>query len=276
MTKALQTGYAPTCVFRAKTDVTVGTLEIPMRTVALPFLLVLAVIGCTSHEGKVESKPEPTAKVTPSKPTTPEPIPETPPTPEAPKVALRGAIASVSLIQNCSDDEPQQPPPPAADKDAAVEPPADEGTAAAEQRIAPGASAKPGGGGGFHQPCTQSFMQLTLSHDAKEAQKIEIAAVRLTAEGTGTKLGPVPFRGPTRWDEAGRYVAWDQSIPAGQELKASYKLGDVDWYAIGKAVGNEDTYAPRYVLEVDVVIDGRTITLRSNGFQREHAHVIVT
>lgn len=238
--------------------------------VRLSCVLALALVACTSHEGRPDSTPEP--KTLPAK--VKEPLVKE--SPVAPQIALRGAIASVSLIQNCSDDEPHQPPPPAS-KDggrtpAAAEPmPASRGA----QLVAPGASAKPGGGG-FRQPCTQSFMQLNLAHDAKEAQKIEIKAVRLTVAGTGTQLGLVPFRGPTHWDEAGRYVAWDQTIPAAQEIKASYKLGDLDWTEVGKAVGNDDTYTPRYVLEVDVAIAGRTITLRSNEFQREHAHVIVT
>lgn len=246
--------------------------------VRLSCVLALALVACTSHEGAPESSPEP--KTPPVKET---PVKETPvkETPVAPQIALRGAIASVSLIQNCSDDEPHQPPPPASSsaKDEAMQRPAAEPMppAAGAQLIAPGSSAKPGvGGPSFRQPCTQSFMQLNLAHDAKESQKIEIAAVRLTAAGTGAKLEGVPFRGPTHWDEAGRYVAWDQTIPAAKEIKASYKLGDVDWSAVGKAVGNDDTYTPRYVLEVDVVIAGRTITLRSNEFQREHAHVIVT
>jgi len=244
--------------------------------VRLSCVLALAVVACTSHEGAPESTPEPRKTETPVKET---PVKETP---VAPQIALRGAIASVSLIQNCSDDEPHLPPPPAAGQPAAAK---DEARipAAAEpmpgsrvaQLVAPGASAKPGGGG-FRQPCTQSFMQLNLAHDAKQAQKIEIEAVRLTAAGTGTKLGHVPFRGPTHWDEGGRYVVWDQTIPAAQEIKASYKLGEIDWTEVGKAVGNDDTYSPRYVLEVDVAIAGRTITLRSNEFQREHAHVIVT
>jgi hypothetical protein len=238
-----------------------------MRTAALA--LVIALVGCTSHEPRVESKPETKTTTTP----TPDPTPETP---EAPKIALRGAIASVSLIQNCADDEPHHPPPPPAADVQAKQPPADEDISASAARLAPGASAFPGHDGRFHRPCTQSFMQLTLSHDARDAQKIQIAAVRLTAAGTGVKLGPVPHRAPTHWDASGRYVAWDESIPAGQELKASYKLGEPDWSAIAKAVGNEDTFSPRYVLEVDVVIGGRTITLRSNDFQREHAHVIVT
>jgi hypothetical protein len=219
---------------------------------------LVALAACTSHEGRTETK---TVVADPL---------VTPKTPSTPQIAVRGAIASVSMIQNCSDDEPYSPPPPPA---AIEQSPA----AAMPQGISAGASAKPGGGGpGFRQPCTQSSMQINLAHDAREAQTIEVRAVRLTAAGTGAQLGSVPFRAPTRWDEAGRYVAWDQSVPAAQEIKASYKLGEPDWSAIGKAVGNDDTYAPRYVLEVDVALGDRIITLRSNEFQREHPHVIVT
>lgn len=245
VTKAWQIRPVQTRVFTSNPVDTGATLGIPMRTPVF-CIAALLLVACTSHEGEQpESRPEPT-----------------PPIVSAPQIALRGAIASVALVQDCPD-----PPPPSA------------AAAPVHQSISAGARAKPGPGGPgdtWQQPCTQSSMQLTLSHDAREAQRVVIKAARLTAAATGALLAPIPTRGPTRWDDAGTYSPWDETLPAKTELKASYKLGEPDWSAVTKALGNDDTYAPRYVLEVDIELAGRITTLRSPEFQREFPHVVVT
>jgi hypothetical protein len=214
-----------------------------MRSTPLPLpvcllLGFLAAAGCTSHEGA-----EPQLEA-----------------PKAAKIELRAAIASVQLAQDCPD------PPPAA---------APEQAPAAAARAAPG-SAIGGGGPGWSPPCTQSNMQLTLSHDGKEALPLEIKAIRLTAAGNGGVLATVPFRAPSKWTEGGRYDAWDQQLAPSTEVKASYKLGQPDWSLVAKAIGSDDTYGKRYVLEVDLTFAGRSITVRSPEFEREREHVIVT
>ncbi|MFO0631353.1 MAG: hypothetical protein U0168_00725 [Nannocystaceae bacterium] len=219
-------------------------------------LCLASLVACASHEGPAPTGSKPTA-------------------PEAKAIEFRGMISSVSLIQNCPDP-PADPAAPAAG-------PADESRAAAMppspgSAVAPGAALRQAGDSpnGWSQPCTQSTMQLSVSHDGKAATAMEIKAVRLTAAGTGAQLGAVPFRAPTQWNDDGRYVTWNQEIPAARELKVAYRLGEPDWDAVGKALGSADTYAPRYVLEVDVGFAGRTITLRSPEFQREYPHVVVT
>jgi hypothetical protein len=220
-----------------------------MRTVACLSVVAVLLGACASHEG-VGSGP------------TAEP---------APQIAFRGTIASVAIVQDCPDPAPSADMPP---------------PAAAAERAAPGPTSSmvnPGSamrgdvaGGGWSPPCTQSSMQLMLSHDGREPQRVTIDAARLTAAGTGALLGTIPVRGPSRWDDAGRYVAWDESLPASAEIKASYKLGEPDWSLVTKALGNDDVYGARYVLEVDVAFAGRKITLRSQEFQREYPHVVVT
>lgn len=217
-------------------------------------LCLASLVACASHEGPTPSGPKPES-------------------PEAKAVEFRGMISSVSLIQNCPDP-PDDPAPPAAG-------PADTRSAAmppSPGSIEPGAALRRNGDSpnGWSQPCTQSTVQLSVSHDGKAAAAMEIKAVRLTAAGTGAQLGAVPFRAPTQWNDDGRYVTWNQEIPAARELKVAYRLGEPDWEAVGKALGSADTYAPRYVLEVDVGFAGRTITLRSPEFQREYPHVVVT
>lgn len=228
-----------------------------MRIVLLSSILGVLALGCASHEGATgEKQREPEAKVDPQ-----------------PQISLRAAIASVSLIRDCPDPTPSKSATPAAPA-AAPMPPQD----SASESVAAGARARPAGDSvdGWSPPCQQSTMQLTLSHDAKEAQRFTLKAARLTAAGTGAQLATIAARGPTRWDEGGRYVDWDESLPAAAELKVSYRLGEPDWSLVSKALGSDDTYGARYVLEVDVELGGRTMTLRSPEFQREYEHVVVT
>lgn len=221
-----------------------------MRTVARLSVVAVLLAACASHEGAG------------SDPTT-EP---------APQIAFRGSIASVAIVQNCPDPAPTADVPPAAASEAAM--PAPGPTA---NMVSPGSAMRGDAvDGGWSPPCTQSSMQLVLSHDGREAQPFAIQAVRLTAAGTGAQLGSIPVRAPSRWDDAGRYVAWDERLPASAEVKASYKLGEPDWNLVTQALGNTDVYGARYVLEVDVAFAGRKITLRSPEFQREYPHVVVT
>lgn len=214
----------------------------------LPLLLSLVLFGaaCASHDGR-------------------EPDTETPVTQ---RVELRASIASVQLAQNCPD-------PAATDqqKPAAAMPPR-EGDVPSQ-----GAAARMRGDsqGNWSPPCTQSTVQLTIAHDGKETLPFEVKAMRLTQAGQGGVLASVPYRGPQRWVDSGsRYEPWDEKLAAATELKVSYKLGEPDWSLVSKAIGSDDTYGKRYVLEVDVAFAGRTITLRSPEFEREYPHVIVT
>lgn len=200
--------------------------------------ILLAASACTSHEGQ-------------------EPGTETP----VPTVALKATIASVQLAEDCPDKEEA----PAAGKVSAA--------TSIERARGPVAGDSPDG---WSPPCSQSTMQLTLSHDGKQALPIEVKAVRLTAAGTGALLGTTPFRKPSRWTDDGRYEAWDQSLAAGAELKVSYKLGQPDWSLVAKALDNDDTYGQRYVVEVDIAFAGRSITVRSPEFEREYPHRVVT
>lgn len=207
----------------------------------LPLLLSLLLFGaCASHDGR-------------------EPDTETPVTQ---RVELRASIASVQLAQNCPD--------PAA---------ALEETPAAAMPIQQGAAARMKGDsqGNWSPPCTQSTVHLTIAHDGKETLPFEVKAMRLTQAGQGGVLASVPYRGPQRWVEgSSRYETWDEKLAASTELKVSYKLGEPDWSLVSKAIGSDDTYGKRYVLEVDVSFAGRTITLRSPEFEREYPHVVVT
>lgn len=217
------------------------------RCPSFPVVLALLVAACTSHEGADGRPPH-----------------------GAPAVQFRGSIASVSLVQDCPDAAADAEAPPAAA--AKMDP-----TVAAERSaVEPGAAAYPGDGGGWSPPCTQSVMQLNVAHDGADAQPMTIVAARLTAAGTGAHVAMVPVRNPMRWDDGGRYAAWDERIPAASVLEVSYALGEPQRSALGRLLGNDDDGRTRYILEVDIAFASRTITIRSGEFQRDYPHVVVT
>lgn len=213
-----------------------------MFTRILSSFTLLAVLsnGCASHDSALGNKPE--AEV---------------------KHQLRATIASVQMIQDCPDPDGE-----AAKPSAAAMPPASES-------VAQGARMAGDSNGSFRQPCTQSTMQLSLAHDAPEAQRVEVVAVRLM-RGTDM-LSPIAARKPSKWSESGIYDAWDERVPVGSEIKVSYRLGEPDWSKVQDKLGADvDTYAQRFVVEVDLKMGGQTLTVRSPEFAREYPHVVVT
>lgn len=206
-------------------------------------VLALLVSGCASHDGITGT----TSVV-------------------EPKIQLRATIASVQLIQDCPDPEP-----------AAVNNETAKPSAAMPMRDEARGSGVGGGGGSFQQPCTQSTMQLSLKHDASDAQRVEVVAVRLLVAGKSESLGTLPARKPSKWSESGAYDAWDERVPVGSEIKVSYRLGEPDWSKVQEELGEgQDPYGQRYILEVDLKIGGTTTTVRSPEFARERPEVMVT
>ena len=59
-------------------------------------------------------------------------------------------------------------------------------------------------------------------------------------------------RDPQQWS-ADKYLSWDEILPAGRGLKATYKLSAPSYdFAVDARFGNYQTYN----VEVDVAIDG--------------------
>ena len=215
-----------------------------MSTRFLTSFTLLAVLssGCASHDSAIGNKPE--AEV---------------------KHQLRASIASVQMIQDCPDPEGE-----AAKSAEKPMPPASESVAQGARMRGDSPDGAP-----FRQPCTQSTMQLSLAHDAPDAQRVEVVAVRLM-RGTDA-LGPIPARKPSKWNDSGTYDAWDERVPVGSEIKVGYRLGEPDWSKVQDKLGSGvDPYGQRYVLEVDLKMEGHTFTVRSPEFSREYPHVVVT
>ncbi len=221
------------------------------RSASFTVALIAALAACTGHEPPVGETPPPTPKV------------------EAPRVQLRAMIASVQLVQDCPDP-PADAAPAAAMPASAAQPVMRERPAG---DVAPGA-ALPGHGRGWSQPCTQSTVQLALSHDGAGDLPFRVTAARVTTAANGKAIATLAVRAPSVWNDDGRYVAWNESLPRARELKVSYKLGAAAGAQLEDALGPDD--GTRLVLELDVTFEGRTITLRSPEFQREQPHVIVT
>lgn len=212
-------------------------------------LLALLASGCASHDSATGTKPDPIEV----------------------RAQLHATIASVQLIQDCPDPEPAPAEPSAAAKPTASESMPQPGSPARREA----AAAWAGDGPGFRQPCTQSTIQLSLKHDAAEAQRVEIVAVRLM-RGSDV-LSKIAARKPSKWNDSGVFDAWDERVPVRSEIKVSYRLGEPDWSAVQAQLGADtDVYSTRYTIEVDLKMGGTTTTVRSPEFAREHPHVVVT
>jgi hypothetical protein len=172
---------------------------------------------------------------------------------------IKTAVASVQLVEDCPD-----PP---------------EAAPAAAAEVAPGAAMRgdsPYGSGPSHD-CTQSTMQLSFENASERDGTVHITAVRLLDAAGSRELGRLGARKPSVWNPEGTYQRWDQVVPAGGTRKVAYRLGDPDWSAVQRAIGeSEDIYARSFVIEVEVEVGGKTTTVRSPQFTRERVHVIVT
>jgi hypothetical protein len=267
----------------------------PMISRSLVLCALATTLGCTAHEGDAPTKPNAPKTAQPeSKPEPePEPDPEPEPEPEPQRVLAKASIASVVMIEDCPDRAPLPPapttlnrgmpmPPPSAvvpKDEAAQKAPADEAPSA---ELAPGAAAKMAPGAalgdsphGWSPPCSQSTMQISFTGQGDTPGRVVIERVRLLEPGTFEELGRLSVRHPAAWTESG-YFAWDEILPAGGSVKASYSLGLPNWSDVERKKAGASSYGHMFVLEVEVSIDGVSQTVRSQEFPREEAHVVVT
>lgn len=237
----------------------------PMSAPRLLSLAVLLVAACAAWETSSPSYTAPPVESpTPSHYAPPPPVdPQAPSSqPEAPlPVAVKVAIASVQLLEDCPDPAPT---------------PAASASAEAPARMSQAKRAPGAGDVAQRRRCSQSTVQLSVRSDA--AGQLRIEGVRVLDANSKRIVGPAQLRGPTRWSEAdGIYTPWDERTVAGTELRISYKLGDPDMSRAAELVGPEfNTYVGPFLLELDVSIDGHRQTIRSPEFTREPVHVMVT
>lgn len=226
----------------------------------LSLLSALLLSACAAHDG-----------------------PTDPPTPSA-RVEIK--VASVQLVQNCSDppsDAEAEAKAGAAAKVSAGPAASEEPPAAMAQARAPmppregdvsaGARLAGDGPNGWSPPCTQSTMQLSIANVGDREGKLRIEGVRLLEAASKRDLGKIEARKPSQWNPGGTYQPWDQVVQPGATVKVGYRLGDPDW---SQAQDGSDPYTRPYVLEIDISVDGISQTVRSPEFVREPVHVIVT
>jgi hypothetical protein len=96
--------------------------------------------------------------------------------------------------------------------------------------------------------CEQTSMQLAIT--ASDASRIRVKSVELFDED-GKSLGTLTASNPTRWSaDNGMYESWDELVPAGSPIHASYVLGQPDWSRIG------NRWNRTYTLKTVVTIGG--------------------
>lgn len=221
-------------------------------------VVVLLLAACAAWDTSSPGHgPPPGVTPTPSSHYAPPPPvrPGDPAPPDEAPSAIRVAIASVQLFDNCPD-------PPEAERAAMV----DEGRAAEEAKRAPG----------YRAQCSQSTVQLAMSSDRDAPFRVE--AVRVLDGATQRVVGTSTLRGPTRWNQGtGTYLKWDELIPALGDLKVSYKLGDLDLSRAAELAGpGFDTYSSPFMLELDISIGATRMTLRSPQFRRQNDDMVET
>ncbi len=226
-------------------------------------LLALALVACTSLDPATQNKPVANAEGKPVVDT--KPVTDTkkdPPPPEV-KSAVQIAVASVQLDQDCPD-------PPAS----AVVPTA--GARATPRSMPAPVPNKPGdspaesmSAAAYRMSCAQSTLQMKLTNAGKAGAEIRIASINVRDVQSDSVLAPVKSRGPSAWNAASTYEAWDEKIAGGAEMQVSYRLTPPDWYALeGKLGGGASSRGREFDLEVTVEVDGKPVTVRSPAFRR--------
>ena len=110
--------------------------------------------------------------------------------------------------------------------------------------------------------CRQSSMQLSFTSLSPANAAVAILAVRLMDPTTHALLQTLTSRDPRQW-KADQYVIWDEQVPAGVELKTTYKLSAPTFNYAADSDGRFG-YRP-YSVEVDVAIDGIVRTLQAEA-----------
>lgn len=101
--------------------------------------------------------------------------------------------------------------------------------------------------------CQQTMLQLQLtSTNPNQASHVTLRSVELL-DDTGKVLGQLTARVPTRWQDAGNYVAWDQNVAAKETVKASWPLSAPAWetYGLSRAAAAGRSFQVRVTLTTD-------------------------
>jgi len=173
------------------------------------------------------------------------PTPQTETETKKPSPTIVATIASVQLQEDCPDAVPSTP--------SAMSAPADRAAGPA--------------------PCTQSRIQISLEADAVGQAQVSLTAVRLLS-ADGTLLSSIPSRAPSLWSDNG-YTPWDQVVPQGTAIQASYKIAPPDWSVVEATLGT-GSFGTSFIIEAEISLGGKTLTVRSNPFTRQQPEAVPT
>jgi hypothetical protein len=101
----------------------------------------------------------------------------------------------------------------------------------------------------FARACEQTLLQISLRSGGTEATAVAIKRIEIL-DASGTKVGTLTARNPTRWAQSGAYIAWNQIVGAGELLSASYSLTAPDWAALPGGRDPSVTYKVRVVFAI--------------------------
>lgn len=116
--------------------------------------------------------------------------------------------------------------------------------------------------GGCGSTCQQSNVQIQFKSSGNAATKISIKSIEVLDVKTNASVGKLSSRSPKSWN-GNAYVAWDESVPASGEVKASYDISAPS-YANGKA-----DFSTQYKLKITIDAGGSEIVVESVAITRE-------
>jgi hypothetical protein len=175
--------------------------------------------------------------------------------------AVNVELSGVTLAEDCGDAAPARVAPPKeveAESKSASQPRMQQ-----ERDIAAGACADPSNCDGPRRGCTPTSMQLAVRapSDAKPTT-IRIKKVELL-DPKGNVLETLASRGPSKWDQRGAYVAWNEQVAAGERVEASYLLATPDWNK--HAGGKWNAHAKVFQLRVTVAVGDAERTIEKQS-----------
>lgn len=116
-----------------------------------------------------------------------------------------------------------------------------------------------------------------VANDAAVAASVEVTSVVLVDMTTGEAADVLKASSPSVWNGSS-YVAWNQKVTPGGDLRASYQLTTPNWAAIdgtGKSApatgarSSSRSYSNPFRLRVTMRIDGTEVILESSELHRE-------
>lgn len=119
--------------------------------------------------------------------------------------------------------------------------------------------------------CRSSNVQLAFTATAgSKAAAVEIVSVTLIDGEVGTLVDTLTSSRPQVWNGNG-YVAWDQNVPPGGDLKASYDLTAPGWSEIdgNNGANRMSSYSRTFKLIVTLRIEGVEVVLESAALNRQ-------